>query len=69
MQNDQQPPATRTLTRRSALKITTGAVATSVSMPALAQSQITLEFPTYQIDESFGTWWKALIEVTSRDVV
>jgi multiple sugar transport system substrate-binding protein len=62
MQNDQQPPVMRTLTRRSALKITTGAVAASVSMPALAQSQITLEFPTYQIDESFGTWWKALIE-------
>ncbi len=57
----QKPTAAMQTSRRTALKVALGAAAGSVAMPALGQSTVALEFPTYQIDESFGPWWKALI--------
>ncbi|MFM9975021.1 MAG: ABC transporter substrate-binding protein [Beijerinckiaceae bacterium] len=49
------------MTRRSTLKLALAAGASGLAIPAIGQSQTTLEFPTYQIDESFGDWWKAVI--------
>ncbi len=62
----QKPTAAMQTSRRTALKVALGAAAGSVAMPALGQSTVALEFPTYQIDESFGPWWKALIAEYER---
>ncbi|MGL5114040.1 MAG: ABC transporter substrate-binding protein [Beijerinckiaceae bacterium] len=54
------------VSRRSTLKLGLAAGAAGLAMPAIGQSQVTLEFPTYQIDESFGPWWKAVIAEYER---
>ncbi|BBK43478.1 ABC transporter substrate-binding protein [Allostella vacuolata] len=52
--------------RRSIAALGLG-LAAILSQPLSARAETVLDFPTYQLEESFGPWWRALVEAYGQE--